>query len=111
MINPKIIAKSKSTFSLWDDCMSLFTASNELLMVRLLRHEHVGVSFLDEFGQPHCWEKLPLPLSELLQHELDHLDGVLFIDRTDIKQLAFWDVFLRRLQAGEIQIDTDVEEP
>jgi peptide deformylase len=46
----------------------------------------------------------------VLQHEVDHLDGVLFIDRSDIRDLAFWDVFLRRLQDGEIQIATELDD-
>lgn len=74
------------------------------------RPREVMVEYYDREAQQH---QLHLEgfAAIVLQHELDHLDGVLFIDRTDIKQLAFWDVFLRRLQAGEIQIDTDVEEP
>nr|XP_038041259.1 peptide deformylase, mitochondrial [Anas platyrhynchos] len=46
------------------------------------RHWAVHVSGVDESGQPVSWEAWGWA-ARVIQHELDHLDGVLFIDRMD----------------------------
>ena len=40
-----------------------------------------GVAFDDDTGRRRRWERLDRATSELLQHEIDHLDGVLALDR------------------------------
>lgn len=70
-INPEIVYRSEETMELWDDCMSLPN-----LLVRLRRHRSIRLRFCDENWMPHEWE-LADDLSELLQHEYDHLDGIL----------------------------------
>jgi peptide deformylase len=73
--NPQITWKSRERFTLWDDCMSF-----PFLLVRLSRHTSISVRYTDEEGVERNWEKLDRSTSELLQHETDHLDGVLAID-------------------------------
>ena len=71
LINPEISNHSDDTFELWDDCMS-FPA----LMVKVRRYREVTVKYRDI----HWAEKevvLSNDLSELLQHEIDHLNGIL----------------------------------
>lgn len=51
------------------------------LLVRVRRHLSVSVDYLDEEGRPRSRERVPPAESELLQHEIDHLDGILAIDR------------------------------
>src|SRR5258706_8673244 len=77
MVNPEIVWTSRRRFTMYDDCMS-FPA----LMVRLRRHDSVSVRYTDERGRLRTRPHLPRALSELLQHEMDHLDGVLAVDRT-----------------------------
>ncbi|MCB9270593.1 MAG: peptide deformylase [Lewinellaceae bacterium] len=74
LINPTFSQRSEEMFELWDDCMSFPN-----LMVRLKRHHSVQLHFLDQYGQSQTWN-LEGDLSELLQHELDHLDGILALD-------------------------------
>lgn len=38
-------------------------------------------SYLDEEGKEQSMERVPQALAELLQHEIDHCDGVLSVDR------------------------------
>ncbi|HNB25171.1 MAG TPA: peptide deformylase, partial [Candidatus Melainabacteria bacterium] len=76
MLNPEITWKSPEEFSLWDDCMCFPD-----LLVRLKRNSSITVKFQDESGNICIWEKLDPARSELLQHEIDHLNGVLAIDR------------------------------
>ena len=76
MFNPEIVWRSRETFTLWDDCMSF-----PFLLVRVARDASIDVEFEDETGRRQRWERLDRATSELLQHEIDHLDGVLAIDR------------------------------
>ena len=76
LVNPSIAWRSEESFTLWDDCMCFPD-----LLVRVRRNCSVSVAFLDEEGVPRSWERLGRAASELLQHELDHLDGVLAVDR------------------------------
>jgi peptide deformylase len=74
--NPVITWKSDETFTMWDDCMSF-----PWLMVRLRRHRSISLRYVDEEGLSREWNGLDPAASELLQHEIDHLDGVLAVDR------------------------------
>ena len=70
-INPEITNLSTEMMELWDDCMSFPN-----LLVKVNRHRHLTIRFLDENWEEHTWQ-LSDDLSELLQHEYDHLDGIL----------------------------------
>jgi peptide deformylase len=73
--NPSIDARSDETFELWDDCFSF-----PELMVRVRRHLRVTVSYDDEHGARRRVDA-ERELAELLQHEIDHLDGILATER------------------------------
>ena len=75
LINPKITKRSKGTFAMWDDCFSF-----PEILVRVKRNIWIEVSYEDTAG---VRRKLQATggLSELLQHEIDHINGVLAIDR------------------------------
>lgn len=65
MLNPELENLSEEKFRMWDDCLSLPNA-----MVLVERHRSCDVSFLDVNGRRHRWERLPIELAELLQHEV-----------------------------------------
>ncbi len=75
LINPRIVRASRETMEMWDDCFSIPN-----LMIRVRRHVEVDVSYTDEYGSQKTM-KATGALSELLQHEIDHLDGILATDR------------------------------
>ena len=75
LVNPRITWRSDGAFTMWDDCMCF-----PELLVRVRRNQSVSLAFIDEEGRPRVWEDLGQAASELLQHELDHLDGILAID-------------------------------
>jgi len=75
LINPQIVTGSSEMMELWDDCFSF-----PELMVRVRRHVEIDVSYLNESGEQKL-VKARGDLSELLQHEIDHLDGILATDR------------------------------
>lgn len=70
-INPKIVYKSEEMFEVWDDCMCF-----PQLFVKVKRHRKIEVEYFDERWELHktIFEN---DLSELFQHEFDHLDGIL----------------------------------
>jgi peptide deformylase len=70
IINPQVINPSKEFIEIWDDCMSFPD-----LLVKVRRFKNFHLRFLDENWQTQ--ERfIEGELSELLQHELDHLDGI-----------------------------------
>ena len=71
IINPEFTFLSDEMFELWDDCMSLPN-----LFVKLKRHKKATIKFLNENWVEQTWD-IEGDLSELLQHEYDHLDGIL----------------------------------
>lgn len=74
LINPEITYRSDEMFEVWDDCMSF-----PEITVRLRRHRKIRVDFFDTNWQRVSWE-LEDDMSELIQHEYDHLEGILAID-------------------------------
>jgi len=75
LINPTITRASREMMELWDDCFSIPN-----LMIRVRRHAEVEVGYTDDHGEQRVM-KAEGALSELLQHEIDHLDGILATDR------------------------------
>uniref|UniRef100_UPI0040483452 peptide deformylase n=1 Tax=Algoriphagus sp. TaxID=1872435 RepID=UPI0040483452 len=71
VINPELKDLSEAEFELWDDCMSFPN-----LLVRVKRHQSLSLHYLDTHWQPQV-VKVEGAISELVQHEYDHLDGVL----------------------------------
>lgn len=86
IINPVIEYASNEMIELWDDCMSFPN-----LMVWLKRHKRITISFYNINWEKQKWE-LENDMSELLQHEIDHLDGILAIEKgKDMKCLKWID--------------------
>ena len=83
-INPELHDLSGDKFELWDDCMSFPN-----LMVRVSRHRSLTIKYLDENWRPQQWQ-MEDSLSELLQHEYDHLDGILCTMRAVDEKAFKW---------------------
>jgi peptide deformylase len=75
LINPEIVWASAEKITLWDDCFSFPD-----LLVQVERAREIKVTYQDASAQPHLLMAAD-DLAELLQHELDHLDGVLAVQR------------------------------
>jgi peptide deformylase len=75
VFNPVLSLPSARMMEVWDDCLCFPD-----LLVRVLRHESCTLTFHDQDWREHS-RPLEGPLSELLQHEVDHLDGVLAVSR------------------------------
>jgi peptide deformylase len=77
LVNPTITKSSQETELDDEGCLSLRD-----VLVPVERPTSVTIEGLDAQGRPVTLELAP-PSSRVVQHELDHLDGVLIIDRTD----------------------------
>lgn len=71
LINPKLTFIGEDMMEVWDDCMCF-----PGLFVRVMRHRKVRVDYKDASMHERSM-LLEGDLSELIQHEYDHLDGIL----------------------------------
>ncbi len=76
LINPEITWRSEEEFEVWDDCLSIPDR-----VVRVKRRRSISVRYEDEARRGRHWVRLPSDLAELVQHEVDHLDGILMTQR------------------------------
>jgi peptide deformylase len=90
MVNPELEAIGDETFDVSEGCLSVPD-----LRGMLRRHAKVRARFLDRHGEQR--ELVARGLSAgTFQHEVDHLDGVLFLDRvTDPTTFTTWEQFER----------------
>jgi peptide deformylase len=75
ILNPIVTDIGDEDFWVWDDCFSIPD-----ILVRVQRAYQIEMIYQDLSGRRQKI-KAAGPLSELLQHEIDHLDGVLSVDR------------------------------
>jgi peptide deformylase len=75
LINPEYEWLSEDKFRLWDDCFSFPD-----LLVWLERSQSLRLRYTDQRGAAQTVDASGA-LSELIQHEMDHLDGILAVDR------------------------------
>jgi peptide deformylase len=76
LVNPEIDWAGKEAEVMEEGCLSL-----PRVLVEVERPIHVRVSALDDRGEPILVEASGLE-ARVIQHEIDHLDGVLILDRT-----------------------------
>ena len=91
LINPSVTVHSSETMVVWDACLSFLC-----IFLQVPRYRWIIVRYQDVSG---TWQEIRAEgdLSELLQHELDHLDGILALDRvTDLTTICTRAEFERR---------------
>lgn len=79
IINPEIVRTYGSRTGLWEGCISLGSGPDSPY-AKAMRFKKVRVRYTDEKGKPHEADYQGL-LAHVLQHEIDHLHGILFVDR------------------------------
>ncbi len=97
LVNPEITWRSAEKIVVWDACLSFLS-----IFMQVERHREIVVRYQDLQGE---WKEVRAEeqrdLSELLQHEIDHLDGILAVDRiTDIRTMCTREEFEKRYRAG-----------
>ena len=89
-VNPEITVKGDQTVEGWEGCLSIPDIRG-----RVPRAQHISVTALDRHGK-----RFELELKDfaarVVQHEADHLDGVLFFDRMkSMDSLTFLEEYSR----------------
>eukprot|EP01119_Soliformovum_irregulare_P021417 TRINITY_DN7125_c0_g1_i1.p1 TRINITY_DN7125_c0_g1~~TRINITY_DN7125_c0_g1_i1.p1 ORF type:complete len:189 (-),score=39.95 TRINITY_DN7125_c0_g1_i1:41-586(-) len=104
LFNPRIV-KTEGTFGAWEACLSIPN-----LIGRVHRHAVVHVDYLDEEGRNQRLRATGFKAA-LMQHEIDHLQGVLFPDRMSKEELERYFLFREEFEAraeelvGEEELD------
>ena len=96
LANPEITWRSAEKIVVWDACLSFLS-----IFMQVERHREIVVRYQDLRAE---WHEVQANeernLSELLQHEIDHLDGILAVDRIiDIKTMCTRKEFEKRYRA------------
>jgi peptide deformylase len=96
LLNPEITWRSADKILVWDACLSFLS-----IFMKVERHREIVVRYQDLRGE---WCEVRASeerdLSELLQHEIDHLDGILAIDRIkDMRTMCTREEFEKRYRA------------
>lgn len=97
LINPKIISKSAKKVSGWEGCLS-FPGIRGLVP----RHYSVEVEYTDRTGKK--FKKVFKDfLARIFQHEFDHLEGIVFLDRIKGKDIITEKEFLKLMSAAPVK--------
>jgi peptide deformylase len=97
LVNPEIVARSEEKIIVWDACLSFLS-----IFMQVERHREITVCYQDMEGERReIRAGEGRNLSELLQHEIDHLEGILAVDRiADMKTVCTREEFEKRHRAA-----------
>ena len=96
LINPEIVSTSDETVVEDEGCLSLPGISLDVK-----RSAHVSVRAQNEKGEEYTIEDASGLLAKALQHEIDHLNGILLIDHVSAVQRGLLRGKLKKISAGE----------
>ena len=94
MINPRLLAHADETVTEWEGCLSIPGIRGKVPRYRAIEVEYTGRD-----GKLHKQELTDF-VARIFQHELDHLDGIVFIDRIDSTQDLITEREYQRLFPG-----------
>ena len=92
MINPRIIANSTETVKDWEGCLSI-----PGIRGLVPRSRSIEIEYTSRDGQLHRQELTDF-VARIFQHEYDHLDGIVFLDRVEsIRELMTEDEYQKQV--------------
>jgi peptide deformylase len=90
LVNPVVEPLGEETLLLNEGCLSVPDLRGDVP-----RHLRVRVHYFDRNGEP-CMQEVDGLTAGTFQHEVDHLDGILFVDQlVDTRSLSTWEQFAR----------------
>jgi len=103
LVNPQIVHASEEKIVVWDACLSFLS-----IFMQVERRRRIRVRYQNLKGETLEFEAGDeRDLSELLQHEIDHLDGILTIDRVvDVKTICTREEFEKRYRKNSPYAET-----
>ncbi len=94
LVNPEIVRLTGRKTQKWEGCIS-GGEHNAGWFAKVPRYQAVTVQYTDEFGHEHTERYAGLP-AQIIQHEVDHLNGILFVDHVqDSKTYVTYDEYLK----------------
>jgi len=99
MINPKIVSKSDETIPIEEGCLSIPELREEVI-----RPESIQISYFDVNMKEHTIEADEL-FARVIQHEYDHLQGILFIDYFDDELKKRYKKHLEKIKKRKLDIE------
>ena len=95
LINPQILETFGELTDMWEGCVSCGT-EDDILFARLPRYEKIKLRWLDEYAKSRE-EIIGGFVAQVVQHETDHLNGILFVDHvTDPTSFMMADEYRKR---------------
>jgi peptide deformylase len=89
-INPEITVLEDEAAGYWEGCLSV-----PGMMGYVERPQHIRVDYIDRDGNPAALEAHGF-LATVFQHEFDHLDGILYVDRIeDMSRFSYEEEFVQ----------------
>jgi peptide deformylase len=92
LFNPEIVDSGEETETMEEGCLSL-----PGIRVQITRPTHVTVRAINDQGETTQWDVEGL-MARIFQHEIDHLNGILIIDRISSIQRSLMQSKLRKLE-------------
>ncbi len=100
LVNPVLTLEGEATELGWEGCLSV-----PGLRGIVPRHARIAVSAVDVDGQAVTFEAEGFH-ARVIQHEFDHLDGIMFVDRmTDLSSLAYEEELDRYADEHEVSVE------
>lgn len=97
-INPEIVEARGRRKAMWEGCISSGSGGKADLFGKALRYIEVVVKYYDETGKLHE-ETFTGLKAQVAQHEIDHLNGILFVDKVrDTKTYMTYNEYLARIK-------------
>ena len=98
-INPKIVAFGEPQDEYEEGCLSIPTV-REIVS----RPTSIRITYQDLDGQHHD-EEVDEFLARVIQHEYDHLEGILFVDHLSPLKRSLLKKTLKKIASGEIEVE------
>ncbi|MFY9418887.1 MAG: peptide deformylase [Bacteroidales bacterium] len=98
-INPQIIEMSENTVYMPEGCLSIPGIYEDIS-----RPETITIQYFDENWQEHT-ETYSTIIARIIQHEYDHLEGILFTDKVPMIRKVFLKKKLENIYSGDISVD------
>lgn len=98
-INPQILKKDGELLKLEEGCLSIPDVRDEVS-----RHDHITVTYRDRNFEEKT-EEFTGWVSRVIQHEYDHLQGVLFLDHLSSFRRRFHRFALNKIDSGKLETD------
>lgn len=97
LINPEITETSTRKYPMWEGCISCGSGKAGLF-AQVPRYKKVKIKYFDEKGAQHHREFKGL-VAHVIQHEVDHLNGTLFIDKVkDTQSFMTYSEYVKHVQ-------------